>query len=70
MTEKEFLFLLFGLIISTLVVVILTCVFIFYWKKRNNKKLTSKEFNDKLSQNKKMVEAEKILRDNNDKCNK
>ena len=67
MTEKEFLFLLFGLIISTLVVIIVACVFIFYWKKRNNKKLTSKEFNDKLSQNKKMVEAEKYLQENKDK---
>ena len=67
MTEKEFLFLLFGLIISTLVVIILACVFIFYWKKCHNKKLTSKEFNDKLSQNKKMVEAEKYLQENKDK---
>ena len=67
MTEKEFLFLLFGLIISTLIVVILACVFIFYWKKRDNKKLTSEEFNDKLSQNKKMVEVEKYLQENKDK---
>lgn len=61
MTELEFLFLLFGLIIFTLIVGILMCIIIFKRYKKHYKKLSTGQFNRRLSQNKKMIEAENIL---------
>ena len=58
MTDIEFALLIFGLIIATLVTIILVCIFIFKHKKKRTKILTENEFNEKLSNNNKMIEAE------------